>query len=373
MARLVNVNRWGQSLGRIAARCLAIAHGRLRRDARLWHGALWYSGTATMVGAMNSSGDHTALRDKLVVLLGGSGFFGRHVAQALLAQGVRLRIVSRHPERAYALKPLGNLGQVQFVRCDVTKPESIAPALAGAAGIVNLVGAFAGDLDALQGEGAGRVAAAARAAGASAFVQVSAIGADASSMVPYARTKGEGEAAVLAAFPHATVLRPSLLFGPDDNFVNMFAGLIAMLPALPVFGPTAKLQPVFVDDAAESVAAALADPGQHGGKIFELAGPEVLTMLALHQRIAAAQGRERRWAELPDFVSGAFAMLTGWLPGAPITSDQWALLRCGNVASGKLPGLKELGVAAHPLGLYLDRWMVRYREHGRFGEKSRAA
>jgi uncharacterized protein YbjT (DUF2867 family) len=176
----------------------------------------------------------------------------------------------------------------------------------------------------------------------------------------------------LAAFPAATVLRPSLMFGPDDNFVNMFARLIAMLPALPVFGPQAKLQPVSVDDAAEAVAAALADPAAHGGRIYELAGPEVVTMLWLHQRIAAAQGRERVWAELPDFVSGAFAMLTGWLPGAPITSDQWALLKAGNVASGALPGLKELGVSAHPLGLYLDRWMVRYRKHGRFGEKAAA-
>ena len=317
----------------------------------------------------DSVADQSALRDKLVVLLGGSGFFGRHAAQALLAKGARLRIVSRHPERAFALKPLGNLGQVQFVRGDVTSPESLMPALAGADGVVNLVGAFAGDLGALQGEGAGRVAAAAKAAGASAFVQISAIGADSASPIAYARTKGEGEAAVLAAFPKATVLRPSLLFGPDDNFVNMFAGLIATLPALPVFGPQAKLQPVSVDDAAEALAAALADPGKHGGKTYELGGPEVITMLALHQRIAAAQGRERLWAELPDFVSGAFAMLTGWLPGAPITSDKWALLMAGNVASGKLPGLKQLGVTAHPLGLYLDRWMVRYRKHGRFGEK----
>jgi uncharacterized protein YbjT (DUF2867 family) len=314
-----------------------------------------------------------ALRDKTVVLLGGSGFFGRHLAQALLAQGARLRIASRHPERAFALKPLGNLGQVQFARCDVTRPEHVAAALAGADGVVNLVGAFAGDLDALQGEGAGRIAAAARVAGAEAFVQVSAIGADAGSPVDYARTKGEGEAAVLAAFPTATIMRPSLLFGPDDKFVNMFAGLIAILPALPVFGPSAHLQPAFVDDAAEAVAAALADPGSHGGKIFEIAGPEVLTMLELHQRIAAAQGRERLFGELPDLVSGGFAALTGWLPGAPITSDQWALLKAGNVASGKLPGLKELGVTAHPLGLFLDRWMVRFRKHGRFGEKSQAA
>lgn len=319
---------------------------------------------------MAQANSDTALRGKTVALLGGSGFFGRHLAQALLARGARLRIASRHPERAFDLKPQGNLGQVQFARCDVTRPENVAAALAGADAVVNLVGAFAGELDALQGEGAGRIAAAARSAGAQAFVQISAIGADAESPIDYARTKAEGEAAVLAAFPGATVLRPSLLFGPDDAFICLFAGLISVLPALPVFGPRARLQPAFVDDAADAVAAALVDPGKHGGKIFEIAGPEVITMLELHQRIAAAQGRQRILAELPDFVSGAFATVTGWLPGAPLTRDQWALLKAGSVASGKLPGLKQLGVTAHPLGLFLERWMVRFRKHGRFGVKA---
>lgn len=314
-----------------------------------------------------------ALRGKLVVLLGGTGFFGRHLAQELLAAGARLRVASRSPERAWAMKPLGNLGQLQLVRCDVTRPEQVAAVLVGADAVVNLVGAFAGDLDAVQGAGAGRVAQAARAAGASAFVQISAIGANADSEVTYARTKGEGEAAVLAAFPGASIVRPSLLFGPDDAFTNMFAGLIAMLPALPVFGPAAKLQPVFVDDAARAVAAVLADPAHHGGKTFEIAGPEVVTMLELHQRLAAAQGRERWFVELPDMVSSAFATLTGWMPGAPLSRDQWLLLSAGNVASGRLPGLKELGIAAHPLGLFLNSWMVRYRKHGRFGDKPKAA
>jgi NADH dehydrogenase len=313
--------------------------------------------------------DGSALRGKLVVLLGGSGFFGRHLAGELLARGARLRIASRRPERAFALKPLGNLGQVQLVRCDVTQGDQLALALAGADGVVNLVGAFAGDLDSLQGQGAGRIAQAASAAGADAFVQVSAIGADAGSEVAYARTKGEGEAAVLAAFPGATIVRPSLLFGQDDAFTTMFAGLIAMLPALPVFGPQARLQPVFVDDAARAVALVLADPGRHGGKTFEIAGPEVLTMLELHQRLAAAQGRARFFLELPDIISSAFATLTGWLPGAPLSRDQWALLKAGNVASGALPGLKELGVDAHPMGLFLAAWMVRFRKHGRFGAK----
>ena len=310
-----------------------------------------------------------ALGGKLVVLLGGSGFFGRHIAQELLSRGARVRIVSRHPERAWALKPVASLGQIQFVTGDVTRPERLVPAMAEAAAVVNLVGAFSGNLDALQGKGAGRIAAAAANAGAGAFVHVSAIGADANSPVDYARTKAEGERAVLEAFPTATIIRPSILFGPDDEFINMFAQLIARFPVLPVFGPQAKLQPVFVDDAAEAVAIALGDPQAHGGKTFELAGPEVLTMLGLNQRIAQAQCRNRSFLELPDFVSSAFASATGWLPGAPLSADQWALLKAGNVASGNLPGLKELGITPKPLGLFLDRWLVRFRKHGRFGDK----
>lgn len=319
---------------------------------------------------MAGEGKNDDLFGKLVVLLGGSGFFGRHLAQELLSRGARLRIVSRHPERAFALKPLAALGQLQFVRADVTNVAGLSALLAGADGVVNLVGAFTGDLEALQGEGAGRIAAAAKGAGAQAFVHVSAIGAEAESEVAYARTKAEGEAAVLAAFPRATILRPSILFAEDDGFVTMFARLIAALPALPVFGPQARLQPVFVDDAAAAAALALARPEAFGGKTFEIAGPEVITMLALQQRIAAAQNRERTFFELPDFVSGVIAAATGWAPGAPITADQWALLKAGNVAGGKLPGLGAFGIVARPLGLFLDRWMVRYRKHGRFGAKA---
>ncbi len=309
------------------------------------------------------------MRGRLVVLLGGSGFLGRHVAQELLGRGARLRVASRNPERAFALKPLGNLGQVQFARCDVTRAESLAAVLAGADAVVNLAGAFSGGLDALQGRGAGRIAAAARQAGAGAFVHVSAIGADADSPVDYARTKAEGEEAVLAAFPAATILRPSILFAADDHFVNRFAGLIAAFPVLPVFGPQARLQPLLADDAAEAIANALGDAGKHGGKTYEIAGPEVITMLELNRKIAAAQGRHRLFVELPDFISAAFATLTGWLPGAPITGDQWELLKAGSALSGKFPGLKALGVAPRPLGLLLERWMVRFRKHGRFGEK----
>ena len=309
-----------------------------------------------------------ALRDKLVVLIGGSGFVGRHLAQELLARGARLRIASRHVERAFAVKPLGNLGQVQFARVDVTKGgDALARVMAGADAVVNLVGGFAGDLDALQGRGAGEVAAAAKAAGAGAFVHVSALIGPGAEKVGYARTKAAGEVAVLSAFPGATILRPSILFGPDDAFIALFAGLISTLPVVPVFGPEARLAPVFVDDVAQAATIALADPGAHGGKTYELVGPEVITMLEFNQRIAQATQRHPLLLPLPDFVSGLIAGLTGWLPLAPITPSQWTLLKAGNVASGTLPGLAELGVRARPLGLFLDRWLVRFREHGRFG------
>ena len=314
---------------------------------------------------MAQARDGKELFGKLVTVFGGSGFFGSHLAQELLARGARLRIASRNPQRAFRLKPLGNLGQVQFVRCDVTRIESLGAALAGADAVVNLVGAFAGDLDAIQGKGAGRIAAAAGDAGVSAFVHVSAIGGDRESRADYARTKAEGEAAVLAAFPKATIVRPSILFGPDDNFVQMFAGLIANFPILPVFGPEAKLQPVFVDDAAEAVAQLLAAPGAHGGKTYEIAGPEVITMLELNERIAAAQQRKRLFVPLPDAVAKTIATV----PGTPISLDQLAMLQAGNVAAPKALGLKQLGIAPRPLSLFLDRWMVRFRKHGRFGTK----
>ncbi|WP_183614479.1 complex I NDUFA9 subunit family protein [Novosphingobium hassiacum] len=308
----------------------------------------------------------------LVALVGGTGFFGAHLAQEVLARGARLRVCSRHPERAFRVKPLGILGQVQTVAVDVLKPHTVAVALSGVDAVVNLVGAFSGDLNALQGSGVGRLAQAAKDAGAKAFVHISALGADAASDVPYARTKAEGEAAVLAAFPNATILRPSILFGEDDKFLNMFGNLVSTLPIVPVFGPQAKLQPVFVDDAAEAVGNALANGEVHGGKAYEVAGPEVITMGELNRRIAKAAGRSPMFADLPDAVSGAIASLTGWLPGAPITTDQWKLLVAGNVASGALPGIEALGVSPRPLGLFLDRWMTRYRKFGRFGVKAKA-
>lgn len=306
-----------------------------------------------------------SLDGKLVTVIGGSGFLGDHVAQALLSRGARVRVASRNPEQAWRLKPLAQLGQLQFARCDATQPPSLATAVAGSDAVVNLVGSFKGDLDAVICGSARNAAQAAAAAGCSAMVHVSALGADPDSPATYARAKAGSEIAVREAFPSATILRPSALFGEDDNFVQMFARLIAMLPVLPVFGPQSEVQPLHVDDAASAIAEALADPAKHGGKTYEIAGPEPIAMRALNERIASAQNRSRLFIDVPDAASAVFAML----PGSPMNSDQWTLLKAGNKPSGVLPGLKELGVAPRPLSLFLDRWMTRYRQHGRFNEK----
>lgn len=306
------------------------------------------------------------LENRLVVLIGGGGFLGRHLAQDLLKRGARVRVAERHPENAVTLKPLANLGQIQFARCSVTDARSVERAVHGADAVVYLVGTFGAGQKALQADGAGLAARAAAAAAARAFVYVSAIGADASSDSGYACTKGQGEQQVLAAFPRATVVRPSVLFGEEDRFVNLFAGLIAALPLVPVFGSEAKLQPLWVDDAARAIGNALEDPAAHGGKTYELAGPEVLSMNDLHRRIAAAQCREARLLAVPDGLAAVFAAL----PGTPMNADQWALLKRGNVAGNTLPGIGKLGVEPKPLGLFLDRWMTRYRKHGRFHERA---
>lgn len=313
--------------------------------------------------------NNNPLNDKLVVLFGGSGFLGQYLAQTLLKQGARLRIASRNPEKAWPLKPLANLGQIQFLRCDVTDKAQVGAACSGADAVVNLVGSFGGDLTQLMGTSAGVVAEVAKQAGCSALVHISAIGADPQSDAAYGRANALGEKLVAEAFPKAAIMRPSALFGEDDNFVNLFAGLIQMLPVLPVFGPDSQLQPAYVDDLADAVATALSDPATYGGKTYELGGPEVLTMMELNERIAAAQRRDPMFIAVPDSLSAIFAAL----PLTPINSDQWALLKQGNCASGKLPGFKQLGIEPRPLGLYLDRWMVRYRKHGRFGASGAAA
>jgi len=303
------------------------------------------------------------LSGQLVTIFGGTGYIGNYVAQSLLARGARIRLASRAPYKAQGLKPLANLGQLQLMPCDITREDHVAAALKGALHVVNLVGAFDGDLVKLMGEAPGMIARLAAAGGVTSFVHISAIGADAASPTAYARGKALGEERVMAGFPTATILRPSIVFGPDDNFLNLFGGMIEMLPVLPVFGPEAKLQLVYADDVAEAVAVALEHPELHGGHIYELGGPEQLSMMEIHHRIAQAQGRKRHFIAMPDALSATFAAL----PGTPMSRDQWRLLKPGSTVAPGARGFAELGIEPQPLGLFLDKWMTRYREHGRFG------
>jgi NADH dehydrogenase len=310
------------------------------------------------------------MKDKLVTLFGGGGFLGRYVAQALLNAGARVRVAQRDPRQAWYLKPLGGLGQTQFVAADVTRADSVARAVAGSDAVVNLVGILKGRFDAIHVTGAANIAAAARDVGASALVHVSAIGADPKSPSAYGRSKGEGEARVHAAFPEAIILRPSTVFGPEDQFVNRFAGLIRALPVTPVIGGDAKFQPVYVGDVARAVAAAVADPKAYAGRVFELGGPEVITLAELNRRIAAWIGKAPRFAPIPDAIAGQLARFTGWAPGAPITADQWLMLQQGAVASEGSAGLAAFGITPTPLAAVAPGWLVQYRRLGRFATKT---
>lgn len=309
------------------------------------------------------------VNNKLVTLIGGGGFLGRYVAQGLLKAGARVRIAQRDPRQAFYLKPLGGLGQTQFVAADVTRPDTIARAVTDADAVVNLVGSFAGDLQRIHVDGARAVADAAQRSGAAALVHVSAIGADADSASNYARTKGEAEAAVREAFANATILRPSTVFGREDQFINRFAGMVSRLPVVPVLRAEARFQPVYVGDVANAVVAALGDPARFGGELFELGGPEVLTMLEIQQRIATHVGRSPTFVPLPDAAGAVLSKL----PGGPLTGDQWLLLQRDSVVSAGADGLTALGVARTPFDAVAPGWLVRYRKAGRFSLLNRAS
>ena len=290
------------------------------------------------------------LDGRLICIFGGGGFLGRYVAQEL-----------------------GNLGQTQFASADITKPDSVARAVRGCDAVVNLVGVLNGDFERIHVDGARNVAEAAAAAGCKTMVQLSAIGADTASPSRYGRSKGEGERAVLEAFPDAIILRPSIVFGREDEFINRFAAMIQMLPVVPVIGSATKFQPIFVGDVADVVAQALSDPALYAGQTFELGGPEVISMGDLNRRIAAMTGRERTFVDIPDFAAKMMATVLGPLPGAPITSDQYKMLQKDNVVAPTAKGLDAFGVAPTPLAAVTSGWMEKYTAHGRFGARAKAS
>ncbi len=300
----------------------------------------------------------------LVTVFGGGGFIGRYVCEALFKAGARIRVAERNPRRAWFLQPLGSIGHFSAVAADLQKPATIAAAVEGADAVINLVGVFNGNLDAVHVEGAGKLAAAAKTAGAKSFVHISAIGTDADSESGYSRTKALGEKAVREAFPKATIIRPSVVFGPEDDFTNRFAGLSGF-SIFPVFAPKCRFQPVFVRDLGQAIAAAALDPRSHGDKTYELGGPDVLTMHDLVGRIAAMAGQSPELVDMPDFMGSMIASF-GFLPGAPLTRDQWIMLQKDNVPSGKHPGFKEFGISPTSMSAVAPEWLSRFRKGGRF-------
>ena len=305
----------------------------------------------------------------IVTVFGGGGFIGRYVCETLLKAGARVRVAERDPRKAFYLQPLGQVGQVSAVVADIRNPSSIEYAVQGASAVINLVGVFDGDLDQVHVEGAKRAAGAAKAAGAQAFVHVSAIGADPDSESDYGRTKGLGEQAVRKAFPRATLIRPSTVFGPEDDFTNRFARM-AKMPFLPVIAARTRFQPVYVRDLGRAIAAAALNPATHGGKTYELAGPEAMTMRELNERVARMAGQDPELFELPDFVASGIALFGAFIPGVPLNRDQWIMLQKDNVADGGATGFKAFGIIPTPLEAVAPEWLGRYKTGGRFAPRA---
>ena len=310
----------------------------------------------------------TTSRPTNVTVFGAAGFVGRYVVQALARSGARIRAVTRDPQNAAFLKPLGGLGQLAIVRGDLQNDSSVEAVCAEADAVVNLVGVFAGqgqDVDAIHVDGAKRAAEAARDAGARAFVQMSALGADPKAQSDYARSKGEGETAVREAMPVSTIFRPSTVFGPEDEFLNRFANLIRLSPLMPVVGGETKFQPVYVADLAEAVASAALDPVEHGGKTYEIGGPDVISMRELLVWIARTIGKDESFIDVPNGLTERLTKSFGWLPGAPLTYDQFLMLQKDNVLAGE-NGLSAFGISPTPMQAVAPNWLVRYRKQGRF-------
>ena len=312
------------------------------------------------------------MADRLVTVFGGSGFIGRHLVQRLAAKGYRVRVAVRRPNEAMFLKPLGAVGQIQLAQANVRDAASVKAAVSGSHTVINLIGILyetgAQKFAALQEEGAGLIAEAAAAAGVSRLVHLSALGADAASPSRYARTKARGEARVKAAYPAATIFRPSVVFGPDDGFYNRFAGLAKMLWVLPLIGGETKFQPVYVGDVADAIMAALENPAT-AGKTYELGGPTVYSLRQVHDYVFQEIGVTRPLIPLPFFIAKLWAFFLQILPTPPLTVDQVRLLGSHNVVSGT-NGLKTLDITPTPAEAIAPTYLKRYRKLGQFTRPS---
>ncbi len=287
-----------------------------------------------------------------VTVFGGSGFLGRRIVKHLAAAGHQVRVAVRHPERAALPEGLGHDGQVELTRADVWDEATVAPAVAGAEAVINTVGHYVekgrATFDAIHGQGAlnvARQARQARQAGAARLIHISGLGADPGSDSPYVRARGIGEELVRQAFEDATILRPSVIFGPEDSFFNTLAALARRAPVLPLFGRgRTRLQPVFVGDVAEACVKALADPATKGG-VYELGGPRAYPYKALIELVLAQVARQRLLVPVPFLVWDALAALMAVLPDPPLTRDQVKLMRRDNVVQAKALTLQDLGIA----------------------------
>lgn len=319
----------------------------------------------------------------LVTVIGGSGFIGRYVVRLLAKQKHRVRVAVRHPNEALFLKPMGDVGQIQLLETNIRNAASIARAVDGADAVVNLVGILQPsghqDFQSIHVAGPEAVAKAAAAAGVRRLVQVSAIGADRRSESAYARTKAEGEAAVRAVFPAATVVRPSIVFGPEDDFFNRFAGL-ACVPLLPlplIGGGKTRFQPVYVCDVAEAIARAATQDGL-AGQTFELGGPKVYSFRGILELVLAQTQREKMMLPLPFFAAKLLAAMAQAVFAvspfdAPLTMDQVELLKHDNVVTEGARTLRDLGIEPTPAEAIVGGYLERYRKQGQFAKPAEAA
>ena len=310
---------------------------------------------------------------KLVTGFGGSGFLGRYVVRALTSRGYKVRVACRRPDLAGHLQPLGNVGQIQYIQANLRYRWSIDRAVEGADAVVNLVGILSESgrqtFDAVQARGAGWVAQAVAKEGA-AMVQMSALGADADSPAEYAQTKSVGERSVREAVPSAIIFRPSILFGPEDEFFNRFAGMAKMSPFLPLIGGGGNLfQPVYVGDVAQAVVNAV-DGKLSAGSTWELGGPEMLSFKQCLKKMLPLIERKPVFISLPFAVARTFARLLQYLPGAPLTPGQVDLLKTDNIVSQDAADegrtLAGAGVQATSMMSVLPDYLVRFRKHGEF-------